>query len=218
MKISEDEKLKCQNKLSTWLGFQGESREIRSYQSRDESNELLIELAYLGVIEFRKTPKNITIKIPDKITLNRLEKIMDFYGEYIPLFSQKLTKNYKQTLYEILSTHRRSENILRPHDAVDTPDWKFFVPEYFNDALDIKLVSRKKNLVEYSAWTQGINFAFDSGDVLYRDRLSYEKGTPAIQVISAKKAQGTEAEKLNTGDSSGLENYETNIESEKYDG
>ena len=59
------------------------------------------------------------------------------------------------------------------------------------DALDIKLVSRTKNLVEYAVWTQGVNFAFSEGDMLYRDLAAYEGEKPALQVISAKKAQGT---------------------------
>ena len=40
----------------------------------------------------------------------------------------------------------------------------------------------------YNTWTQGINFAFDAGDVLYRNLESYKMGTPAWQIISAKKA------------------------------
>ena len=31
----------------------------------------------------------------------------------------------------------------------------------------------------------GANFAFDAGDVIYRDNASYENGKPALQVISA---------------------------------
>ena len=42
--------------------------------------------------------------------------------------------------------------------------------------------------MEYYVWTQGANFAFDVGDVIYRDNASYENGTPVLQVISAIKA------------------------------
>lgn len=35
--------------------------------------------------------------------------------------------------------------------------------------------------------------------MLYRDLAAYEGGKPALQVISAKKAQGTKTEVLNAG-------------------
>lgn len=47
-------------------------------------------------------------------------------------------------------------------------------PRCFNDALDIKFSLRTTNYVEHYAWTQGINFAFDVGDVIYRDNASYK--------------------------------------------
>ena len=57
----------------------------------------------------------------------------------------------------------------------------------------------KKCGKEFTVWNQGINFAFDAVDTLYRDKDTYEKWTPAIQIIASKKAQGTKTEKLSTG-------------------
>ena len=107
---------------------------------------------------------------------------------------------------------------MRPYDALNTPNWKFRVPSCFNDALDIRLVSRTKNLVEYAAWTQGINFAFDAGDMLYRDQDTYEKGTPALQIITSRKAQGTKMEKLNKGIDGQSETVDESIETNIFEG
>ena len=196
---SEKSRKSYRKKLNMWLAFRDEARDIKRYKFIDDFDETLDRLEDLRVIDIDNTLKTTTVKIPGSVTLNRIEHILELYGQYIPVFLSETTKNPFSTLTEILQTQRRSEKILRPYDAVDTPDWAFYVPEYFNDALDMKLVSRKKNLVEYTVWTQGINFSFDAGDMLYRDQYSHKEGTPALQIISAKKAQGIKAEKLNKG-------------------
>lgn len=80
--------------------------------------------------------------------------------------------------------------------------WAFHVPRCFNDALDIKLISRRWNCVEYTVWTQGVNFSFKAGDILYRDFREYLRGTPTIFVESATSARGTQVEELNLGENS----------------
>ncbi len=209
---------KERNSLKNYYDFQGEAREIKQYKLKSESDELLQQLIDMGLIETIEKDMTVTIRLAQNMTLDDVTKIMEIYGENIPLFTQSVAKKPLDVLSQILVSKKRSEQILRPHDAFDTPDWAFFVPEYFNDALDIKLVSRTKNLVGYTAWTQGIDFAFDTGDVIYRDKDTYQKGTPALQVISAKKAQGTKAEKLNTGSDSETEIVGENTETELFDG
>lgn len=188
-----------QKKLCDYRNFEGEAREIKRYQSISDDAHSLYQLATLGVVELKNTLSFVGVQLPFSVTLARIENILKTYGEYFPMYSQKVSANPLITLENIVRTQRRSEEILRPYDATDTPSWAFYVPSYFNDSLDIRLISRMKNSVEYVAWTQGINFSFDRGYMLYRDRETYIKGTPAIQIISAKRAYGTKTEELDLG-------------------
>ena len=86
--------------------------------------------------------------------------------------SQAHSKDPVELLDKVVSKGRREECILRNFDAMDTSEWAFHVPRCFNDALDIRLISRKWNCVEYTAWTQGANFSFKAGDILYRNLSS----------------------------------------------
>ena len=75
--------------------------------------------------------------------------------------------------------------------------------------------------MKYNVWTQGINFAFKAGDMLYRNSQEYQKGNPALQVKYAEDAGGTQVEKLNRGvlDDSGqqeVKEQDDNTTSETY--
>ena len=52
--------------------------------------------------------------------------------------------------------------------------WRFPVRECFKDALDIKMTSRILNKIENNIWTQGTQFNFSQGDIIYDTRLAYE--------------------------------------------
>ena len=179
---------KTSDELKAYYEFTGKAREIKQYKFKDERDDLLDALIDLGIVEAIESEKTVTVRLPDEMTLKRTERILEVYGEKLPLFIHKPALSPSEFLSEIVSSKRRSEQVLRAYDAVDTPEWAYRVPRCFNDALDIKLLLRTKNYVEYYAWTQGANFAFDAGDVIYRDNASYEKGTPALQVISAIRA------------------------------
>lgn len=190
IKRLENESAADSNKLQAYYEFTGEAREIRQYKYKDDKDVLLDGLIKLGLIEGIETEekKTITVKLPDDMTLEHIERILEVYGENLPSITHKVSKSPLELLSEIENSGRRSEEILRCSDAADTSDWAYHVPRCFNDALDIKLLMRTKNYVEYYVWTQGANFAFDAGDVIYRDNASYENGTPALQVISAIRA------------------------------
>lgn len=188
IKRLESEGEKGSKRLNAYYEFRDEAREIKQYKFKDENDELLDQLIELGMIDTVEKDKTISVRLPDDMTLNNAERILEIYGEKLPSLVHKTALNPLKTLTEIEMYGRRSEEILRACDAIDTPEWAYRVPRCFNDALDIKLMLRTKNFVEYYAWTQGINFAFDVGDVIYRDNVLYEKGTPALQVIAATSA------------------------------
>lgn len=59
----------------------------------------------------------------------------------------------------------RSVHLLRSLD--NDQNWAFYVPSQFNEALDIKKTARIENGSAIEVWTQGANFAFKAGDVIY---------------------------------------------------
>jgi len=81
---------------------------------------------------------------------------------------------------------KRLTTLLRPSDS-PAADWAMFVPTCFNAALDIQLTERitkvggvkNKRLV----WTQGNNFQFSVGDVLYDTPLAYERWSDALTAL-----------------------------------
>ena len=188
IKDLEKDTAKATDELKAYYEFTGKAREIKQYKLIDERGDLLDALIRLGIIEAVEKDKTVNVRLPENMTLNHIERILEVYGERLQLFIHRPALNPSECLSEIISSKRRSEQVLRAYDAIDTPEWAYRVPRCFNDALDIKLLMRTKNYVEYYAWTQGTNFAFDAGDVIYRDNASYEKGTPALQVISAVRA------------------------------
>ncbi len=90
---------------------------------------------------------------------------------------------------------KRKIELLRPHDAKSTSDWFMCLPEFFNDALDIRYTEKKNNKKSYWVWTQGADFSFSAGDTLYDTKNAYEKWSDAlpqirlcIQIISGQPA------------------------------
>lgn len=89
---------------------------------------------------------------------------------------------------------KRSTKLISDFRDGYTKGWAFCLPASFRDALDIKLTTRvlkgKKTLV----WTQGKDFAFRRGDIIYDGRpaykMSWSKGVKlvdfALQVTEDK--------------------------------
>jgi len=87
--------------------------------------------------------------------------------------TQKISKT-KEELEEELSTSitglksiRRRENLIATFVDGAACGWKFYVPEAFKEALDIKLSTLVTFMQPYEAWTQGHNYAFQEGDSIY---------------------------------------------------
>ena len=51
--------------------------------------------------------------------------------------------------------------------------WHMAVRESFKEELDIKLTDRKKNKIAYKEWTQGPDFCFSEGQILYDSKQGY---------------------------------------------
>jgi hypothetical protein len=64
-------------------------------------------------------------------------------------------------------------------------NWHFAVPEAFKDALDIKWTAISRDKVITQALTQGSNYSFKEGDLLYDNRHAYEK--PWGEAIASMK-------------------------------
>ena len=58
------------------------------------------------------------------------------------------------------------------------------VPQFFNDALDIKQTERVKNKKKTLVWTQGSSFSFKIGDTLYDTPNAYRVWSEALKSIN----------------------------------
>jgi hypothetical protein len=67
----------------------------------------------------------------------------------------------------------RSERLIALFKNGYAEGWAFAVAEAFRDALDIKLTDKVIGRKKMQIWTQGQQFGFSLGDVLYNDRLAY---------------------------------------------
>lgn len=91
------------------------------------------------------------------------------------------TQNVSETLF---STTKRL-TLFRPADASETSGWFMHVPRHFNEALDIRIMERRKNTVPFLSWTQGSLFSFSKDDVLYKSPHSDRSNAPLIQILQA---------------------------------
>ena len=75
---------------------------------------------------------------------------------------------------------RRLTQLLRDPEMLDS-EWSMYLPFSFNDALDIRKTVRvsAKNPI----WTQGANFSFSAGDIIYNIPAGYSVWTEALQKI-----------------------------------
>jgi uncharacterized cupin superfamily protein len=77
--------------------------------------------------------------------------------------------------------HRVTELMRSPSDA--DPNWFMWVPPCFNAALDILETIRILDGRQTLTWTQGSNFSFAAGDVIYNDLRAYNEWSEAMRHI-----------------------------------
>lgn len=94
-------------------------------------------------------------------------------------------KKHAQTVLEKLTVggknrEHRLLDLMRPPDAAAN-DWFMHVPFRFNNALDIKRTVRAGS--NELIWTQGANFSFAPGDVLYDTAHGYQEWGDALKHV-----------------------------------
>lgn len=187
----------------------------RTIELPEKEDALLDRLEALGVV--RGQTLAVRRKVAVLLSLDEARAVLEAYrGVYPRPFRHHVAPDPFPLLDGIVERRRRAESVLRPHDATATPGWAFHVPSWFNDALDLRPVTRMLNLVEYAAWTQGANFAFKAGDMLYRDEASCQAGRAALQVVSAEAARGVAGEALSLGADGAIEPAPGEREGERY--
>jgi hypothetical protein len=80
-------------------------------------------------------------------------------------------------------TARLTELLKAPQDN-ETSDWFMCVPSCFNNALDIRLTTRKSKGESTLVWTQGSAFSFKPGDTLYDTSKAYSEWGEALGHLS----------------------------------
>jgi len=86
----------------------------------------------------------------------------------------KRVSKTKEELEEILTAAvtglkeiTRRENLIATFVDGAASGWKFYVPEVFKEALDIKLSTLVVHKQPYETWTQGHAYSFQEGDSIY---------------------------------------------------
>ena len=78
---------------------------------------------------------------------------------------------------------KRLTELLREPDCSAITGWHFYVPACFNDALDIRQTERVVEGKTVSIWTQGANFDFNTGDVLYDTADAYKDWADTLRNV-----------------------------------
>jgi len=88
---------------------------------------------------------------------------------------------------------KRLKETLKDPQAPHDPGWHFVPGPPFNDALDMRLTESVQEKKATRSWTQGSNFAFKRGDVLFDTPDGYGNWQEAlkrvgscVQVLSAR--------------------------------
>ncbi|MHC5079699.1 MAG: hypothetical protein ACYTHN_11810 [Planctomycetota bacterium] len=104
--------------------------------------------------------------------------------------------------YRLKKRPTRLKDLLRDPSGGRERNWQYFTPPCFNDALDIRLTDRVREGRKTPVWTQGGNFSFKVGDVLYDCPAGYgawenalQKIKGGVQVISARDVSPPTKEK-----------------------
>lgn len=115
---------------------------------------------------------------------------------------QETTLGSISTLKTLLKAPSTNDNDIRSGRILQTirckycSDWYMHVPDCFNAALDIQLMERKKNTVSFLAWTQGSNFGFAKGDIIYKNSYTGSSISPLIQIDAASPVSVQDGERL----------------------
>lgn len=88
-----------------------------------------------------------------------------------------------QGLTSQVGKQKRTEELLKSFEGESPSFWFMYLPDYFNNALDIKNTERKKNKKSYWVWTQGADFSFSTGDTIYDTMEAYQPWSEAIKKI-----------------------------------
>jgi len=80
-------------------------------------------------------------------------------------------------------TTRLTDLLKSPQDD-EKNGWFMCVPSCFNNALDIRLTTRKIDGKETRVWTQGSAFSFKPGDTLYDTSKAYSEWGEALKHLS----------------------------------
>lgn len=84
--------------------------------------------------------------------------------------SQKTKEELEQELTSSVTGLKeitRRENLIAVFKDGVACGWKFYVPEVFKEALDIKLSTLVIHKKRYETWTQGHAYSFKEGDTIY---------------------------------------------------
>lgn len=87
---------------------------------------------------------------------------------------------------EVLQDKREKRSPILIANFIDgyADGWRFAVRQAFKDALDIKWTTKVINKIESYEWTQGTQFNFSPGDIIYDTRLAYDlKWSDALKHI-----------------------------------
>lgn len=89
---------------------------------------------------------------------------------------------YEDVSIEASSREDRSDILIAHFVDGYAVGWRFAVPDDFKASLDIRLTTRIIKERTYWAWTQGVNFSFEKGDVFYSDRMGYDDFSSALRL------------------------------------
>ena len=157
---------------------------------------LLDELEELGMIRTipprSKKTKSRLIGLSEEISEQHHAIIRAYRGVYPKRPLHIITDNAINLLDSMKNLRIRSREILRAANTENDHGWAFYVPKWFNEALDIKLIDQLWNTVSRLVWSQGNSFSFKQGDILYETKYDYEIGNARLQVISGESAEGVD--------------------------
>lgn len=175
--------------------------DVQSWRIPNLHINALIEAKLL--IATKKTEKNITFSIngkavPDKQKLYKTLKARFGTGPF-QVFED--TNAGARRILDVVQKRStpREWSLLRSSYATNTPDWFMHVPKCFNAALDIQILERTKNKIPFLMWTQGNNFGFSQGDIIYRNPYTGSSIAPLLQIDSASSAGSGERGKRSPG-------------------
>lgn len=175
--------------------------DVQSWSIPNPYINALIDAEFL--IAKKKTSKNITLSVNGKIIPNRqevYETLKTRFGTG-PFHIFEDTNAGARRILDVVQKRStpREWCLLRSSYATNTPDWFMHVPKCFNAALDMQLLERRKNQIPFLMWTQGNNFGFSQGDIIYRNPYTGSSNAPLLQIDSASSAGPGESGKRSPG-------------------